>query len=223
MDVNKLLPLLKTGKPSDIFKKIVLFNSKADRQQRAIVRIGLGSGFMVEGTPIKIDEAGNVIFTASDQSISYINSNSISGIQVLNPKVLLEVLTDGSYFEVDESNVPTSLELKRNLKNLEDFLKDNYGISVESDALENSIDSDAEKFQFGEFLNILQNSIQNVADDSLGKEALKTLSGMNITVSENKLEVKKIGNANLSLGVNFKNKFADGFKTDLQAALESNL
>ena len=61
MDLQKIIPLLKTSRPIDIFKKVVSFNEIATNNgKRATIRLGLSSGFILEGIPLKMDNDGNV-------------------------------------------------------------------------------------------------------------------------------------------------------------------
>lgn len=223
MNLDKIIPLLKTEQPSDILRKVVAWNeTKSNHRNKASVRIGIGAGFQVEGVPLKIDKNGSAIFSTQDGSITYVSAFGISGIQILNPSMVMEILTDGSYFEIPESEVPTTLELKRNLKSFEHFLKDTYSIDIKGKVLDNEIETDAEKFQFQQFLNILQNTIQKLATDNLGKEALEGISTINISASE-VFGVQQNSNGNLSIGIDFKNKFEANFKDKLQETLELNL
>lgn len=95
MDYNKTAALLKTSRPLEIFKKIVGFNEQAQSLlEMGRVRIGLASGFTLEGTPVKLDADSNAVFISENNSISYVNAASLAGIEVLNPELLMEVLAD---------------------------------------------------------------------------------------------------------------------------------
>lgn len=223
MDLQKIIPLLKTSKPLDIFKKVVAFNEEAtDNGKRATVRLGLSSGFILEGIPLKMDNDGNVVFTSVNKSISYVNTQQIAGVEILNPDVLMDVLTGGSYFEVPQNGIPTSLELKRNFKAAADIINDAYGFSLESALLDGGLTTEAEKFQFQQFLKYLESTLESIAQEDIGKQALNDLQKMNIVTGNQGVAGKKNGK-NLEIGVNFENKFTADFADKLKETLEINL
>lgn len=223
MDLQKIIPSLATSKPLQVFKKVVAFNeAKADNAKRATVRLGLSTGFILEGIPLKMDKEGNAVFTSVHQSISYVNTQQIVGLEILNPEVLLEVLTGGSYFEVPKDGIPTNLDLKRGLKAASEKAQNSYGFLIESDLLDNGLTTDAEKFQFRQFLDHFKLTIEAIAQDDIGKEAMNDLKSISITSSENDISGSK-DNGNLKLSVNFKSKFTSGFQNKLRETLELNL
>jgi len=223
MDIPQFAPFLKTAKPSELFKKKVEFNMDAAKSgNMALVRIGLGSGFIVEGTPLKMDKERNVIFTSSDKSVSYVNVNTITGIQIMNPEELMEVLTEGSYFNILESSVPTSLELKRNFKSFQEYFEKGYDFEVTNVILEKEVISDVEKYQFQQFLEVLKKSLDKISEDTLGEEALKSLKTLKI-ISGNALKVERTADKELTIEANFIKKLSADLVNDLQKALESSL
>ena len=133
MNIEALLPLLQINKPEEIFKKIVTYNSLEDNLSRkATVRVGLSSGFEMEGMSLKSDAKGNTVFISSNGSVSYMNINSLAAIEVLNPEFLTDVLTDGDYFEITSDEIPTNLQLKRNFKLHQESFKNDYQIQLKS-------------------------------------------------------------------------------------------
>lgn len=223
MDLEKITPLLQTSKPLEIFKKLVAFNEATlNHSEKVSVRIGLSSGFILEGVPLKMDVDHNAIFTSTTHSISFINVYTLAGVEILNPEVVIEILTGGSYFEVPENAIPTNLQLKRAFKLRGDKLENNYGIHIQSELLEKGLSTEAEKYQFEQFLNLLQETLDTIAQDSLGKEALNELQELSINSGEGKLFMEK-KNTLLAIDINFNNKFSTDFKDHLKAAFESNL
>ncbi|MFK7813964.1 MAG: hypothetical protein AB8B59_15820 [Maribacter sp.] len=223
MNFKKITPLLQTSKPIEIFKKIVAFNEATEfESKKGMVRIGLSSGLVLEGTPLKMDSDKNVIFTTMKNSISYMNIQSLASVEVLNPEALLEILTNGDFFEVPQDAVPTNLQLKRTFKSQSDEMESSYGFKVSSELLENGLSTEAEKYQFEQFLKVLQQTLEIIAEDKLGKEALSDLKEMNINSDNHQIAIVKTNNQ-LKVGINFKNKFSTDFKDQLKVAFESNL
>lgn len=223
MNFKKITPLLQTSKPIEIFKKIVAFNEATEfESKKGMVRIGLSSGLVLEGTPLKMDSDKNVIFTTMKNSISYMNIQSLASVEVLNPEALLEILTNGDFFEVPQDAVPTNLQLKRTFKSQSDEMESSYGFKLSSELLENGLSTEAEKYQFEQFLKVLQQTLEIIAEDKLGKEALSDLKEMNINSDNHQIAIVKTNNQ-LKVGINFKNKFSTDFKDQLKVAFESNL
>ena len=135
---------------------------------------------------------------------------------------MMEVLTGGSYFEVPKNGIPTNLELKRTFKALSDDTKDSYGFSLESKLLVGGLDTEAEKFQFQIFLEYLKSTLNTIAQEDIGKEALNTLEKMIVIPINQGVSGKKNGK-NLEIGVDFINKFATDFQDKLKRILEINL
>ena len=223
MNIAQIIPFLATNGPLDVFRKVVVFNETAeDNGSRAIVRLGLTSGFTLEGVPVKMDKEGNVVFLSANHSISYVNTSNIAGVEIMNPEVVIHLLTNGAYFEVPKTGIPTNLELKRALKATSDSAQNSYGFAIESDLLENGLSTEAEKFQFQQFLNHLRDTLQNIAQDHLGIHALKDLKSMAIDADKNDVSGKK-DNGRLNIGVNFKTKFSADFQDRLKETLELHL
>lgn len=186
------------------------------------VRIGLVSGFVLEGTPVKMDGEGNVIFTSENNTISYVNTASLAGIEILNPDALMEVLTNGNFIKVPEGEVRTLLQLKREFKAQAEFAEKQYGFKFQTTLFEEGLTTEAEKYQFQEFLKLFQEVLTDTEKDSLGKEAIMELEEVTLQAAEKAISCSKTG-AHLLVGINFKNKFSKDFNDRLKMAFESTL
>lgn len=221
MNLKEISPHLKTSTPFEIFKKIVSFNEREENfNKRATTQIILASGLIIEGIPLKVDADGNAILITVNNSISYINVQTINGIQILNPVKILNILTNDTYFEISEKNISTNLELKRILKKQCDTFQNSYDLKLTTQVLKNGLTLAQEKYQFEQFLNILHEVVLSIYKDSLGKESLSELSEIHIYLNDENISIQK-ENTVLKVGANFKNKFNSDFKNQLKVAFES--
>lgn len=223
MEITKIITSVNINSPFEILKKIVVFNSDIENSTKKItIHISLSTGFSYRGIPLKIDSDDNVIFTSLEKTISFINLRNLVAIEILEPMGALEVLTDGAYFEISEADLPTNLELKRTFKDKSDALKSSFGCYVSTDILDNRLLNDVEKYQIKKFSIILEEIINQIAEDDLGEKALQHLKEIKIIRSEQAIVIEKRVNQ-LEIGINFTNKFSTDFKQQLKSALESKI
>lgn len=223
MDYNKTAGLLKTSRPLEIFKKIVGFNEQAQSLlEMGRIRIGLASGFTLEGTPVKIDADSNAVFISENNSISYVNAASLAGIEVLNPELLMEVLADGTYIKVPSGEPRTMLQLKRTFKAQTDSMAEKYGINFQTTLFETGLATELEKYQFEQFLQLFHGVLGAIELDDMGKAAILELEELSLKEASDAISVAKI-ERHMMVGINFKTKFSIDFKDKLKTPLESNL
>ncbi len=223
MNLEKVIPLLTVQKPSVVFKKVVAFNKEAKvPSQRVQVRLGLASGFEIVGVPLAIDQDGNTIVAGVADTITYVNAGSVSGIELLTPTALLGVLTDDRYVAVPQNEVPTLLAIKRKIHELSAQIKTSYAIDFRAIDWSKQCNTDVEKYQFDTFLNVLSDVLKNIAGDTMGKEALKTISSIEITLREGELSVVK-GAAGIAIQLDVNRKLKKDLKQVLQQQLEKYL
>ena len=154
-----------------------------------------------------MDQDDNTVFLGANDAISYVNTRSILGIEILNPTVLLEVLTDDSYVAVPENEIPTRLALKRTLKEMAERLRTSYGIELITTPLINGLDTAVPKYQFDVLLHALIDALQATANDPLGKDALKAIKKIRIVQRQGELLFEKNGDEiSIQLDLNLKLK-----------------
>ncbi|MCL5246035.1 hypothetical protein M4I21_09480 [Cellulophaga sp. 20_2_10] len=223
MNIQKLFPSLLVETPRVILDKIIEHNAVENQKNRAVVSLHLSSGVYLEGTPIKINTENNILVLISGEEISYLQMAQIDCLRIVNFTRFVDILTDGTYFEVKDELVPTPLELKRRQKEIEEYLKNTFGVTLVNTALEEVKDSKIEKFQMQQFFSNLMQSLKNIGGYKEGKEALEVVNVLTIASTTNKLNVKKNTEGNLELEVNFKEKFEVDFNKQLENKLEDSL
>ncbi len=223
MNLQKGIQLLRAQKPLAVFKKVIAFNEKTlDPAQRVQVRLGLGSDFIVEGAPLHMDQDGNTVFVGLKDTVSYANTRSILGIEILNPTALLAFLTDDRYVPVPENNIPTRLALKRTLKEMAEGLRTAYAIELIVADLIDKFDTSVAKYQFDVLLHALSDALQVIVNDLLGKDALQTIKKIGIVQSQGELLVEKNGDE-ISIQLDLNRKLNKDLKKQLQQRLEQCL
>jgi len=223
MNIEALIPLLQINKPEELFRKIVTFNSLEDNPSRkAAIRVGLSSGFEMEGIPLKFDTKGNTVFISSNGSVGYMNINSLAAIEVLNPEFLTDLLTDGDFFEIASDEIPTNLQLKRNFKSHQESFKSDYQIQLKSELLETGTLTEIEKYQLNTFFTMLKEILGVINEDSIGNEALNELDTLEITASEELFSVTR-NDSQLNIGISLKKKFSIDLKDKLKFVFETKL
>ncbi len=223
MNLEKVIPLLTVQKPLAVFKKVVAFNRAANESSKRVqVRLGLASGFEIVGVPLAVDQDGNAIVVGDAETISYVNVGSVSGIEIVTPTALLAVLTDDRYVAVPQNEVPTSLAMKRKVQELSAQVKTTYAIELRAIDWAKQCNTDVEKYQFDMFLNVLSEVLKNIAGDTMGKEALKAIRGIQITLREGELAVEK-GTEGITIQLDVNRKLKKDLKKVLQEQLEKYL
>lgn len=223
MNIQKLFPSLLVETPRVILDKIVEHNTIINQKSKAVVSLHLTTGLFLEGSPIKINVENSIVVLVSGEKISYVKIADIACISIINFVRFVDVLTDDTYFEVKDELVPTPLELKRIQREIEEYLKNTFSVTLVNTALEEVKDSKIEKFQMQQFFSSLLQSLKNIGSYKAGKEALETVSVLTIASTINKLNVKKNAEGNLELEVNFKEKFESDFNKQLENKLEESL
>ncbi|MDO5977335.1 hypothetical protein [Flavivirga spongiicola] len=224
MILTEMIPFLKAEKPLDILWRVITYNQKiVDNKKLLTVRMALTNTNVVEGVPINIDHENNVVVLILERkSISYVTSNHLISIEILHPELILDKLTGGEYLEVPVNKVPTVLELKRKFNEIENTLNRTYAIKLTSDIINDTSNSDKTKFQFSCFIEILSNSLNDIAKDSLGNEALLKLSEIHIKETNKETFVAK-GNDQLLIHINFGKNFPAQFEQELKKLIEEKL
>ncbi len=223
MILEKVITMLQATSPIEVLKKIISFDEDAiGNFSGAVVKISFSSGLVLEGRALKLNSDGNMVFVTVANTISYVNVNALEAIEILNPESLLEVLTDGEYFKVPEEEVPTNYQLKKILKTSAENFKSSFGFGLQSKLLENSLFTEVEKYQFKQFLSVLEEIITSIGKDDVGKQALGELNEIVIISNEESIQIEESKNK-LIIGINFKSKFSKSFKNKLKEAFELKL
>lgn len=224
MDISKIVPSIKINSPIQLLKSIVGFNEiKENESSKIPVKIGLCSGFSLEGFPLKISPEENLILSSKDKAITLLHLKNLEFVEILPSPSAFQLLSDGDHFEISEDQIPTNLGLKRLLKSLSDQFEQLYGFQLKSSVLEDgSLTEGTERHQFQEFLIYLKELLVLISEEELGGQALKSLKMLQIFKSTERYTVSK-SKDEMQIGINFKQKFSNDFKAGLKSAFESKL
>ncbi|OJJ14974.1 hypothetical protein BKI52_41205 [marine bacterium AO1-C] len=223
IDLRQVMPLLKTNKPLDILKKIISYNDRAGSDKKLItVRVTLTKAVVIEGAPVKIDKDNQVIFLIQEKSLAYFNSSELIIINILNPEQVLDILTDGSFFEVPIDKVPSSLELKRIFNEIQEQFKETYGVALKNTFWNANQHTNNAKYQYHQLLTALSKSLNDIAKDDMGMQALQKIDDFYIESTDQDFFVTKAPQG-LKLNIDFDAKFPPDFEQQLTTMIEQNL
>jgi len=221
MILEEILDKLIANKPFDILKEIIKFNNQKENINNLVSVRNILKTNSISGYPLKIDSEKNILIATQDNNLLYFNASTLIGIEVINPKEILSILTQGRYFEIAKNELLSDLELKRNFAKTQDFAKTNFGFIVKSNLLDTNLSVNT-KFQFNQVLIILTSYFKKIIKDSLGKKALMNLTELHIN-STNKTKNIKKHNTELIININFEVKFSTNFETELIELIEKSI
>lgn len=221
MDIDKISTFLKAKKPLDILNSISQANT-GDFDVKLVIRLVSNSGYVTEGIPLHIADGFSVIYNVQYNNVSYVDVSSIASIEVPLKQNVAEILTDGAYFEISDSETPSRLELKRKIQDASDNYVQQYGVSLSTQLFDDKELGNVERYQFKKVMLLLTNAIDKIATDDFGKASLEGMSSINIGSTENELEVEK-NEDRLSVKFNLKRKIGIDVENKLIEKIESKL
>jgi hypothetical protein len=199
LDVDKISGFLKPKKPLDIFSSVSHYNAEGSGNKIAI-RIISSSGYVIEGFPMTNDGDICVIYDVKKNSISYVDTKSIVVIEIKYEERVAGILTDDAYFEISNSDVPSRLQLNRNLKQLSEQCVQQHHFMITTQLLENNKLGEKERHQFNSVLEMIGQCIVKIAADDLGKVSLGNIGTMILGRTTEEFNVSKDSD---KLAVNF--------------------
>ncbi|MGS2763018.1 hypothetical protein [Sinomicrobium sp. M5D2P9] len=221
------LPVLETSQVLEVLQEIANKERNQERPNMPKVSISNSSG-QVSGYFINYDADKGVILVGNwydnQADLQYINFHGISSISVANIKNYAYLLSDGKIpFIPDPNEVPTMLQLKKEIKNLSLALKDTLGKELTITYRHTDTSTDTEKFYAGRVINLLKETLNTVSEDNLAKKAFtETVNTLHFSFSEENtvtLENDEL-HVSLSLAKGWKSVAS---KTELQDQIEKTL
>ncbi|WP_173279205.1 hypothetical protein [Winogradskyella eckloniae] len=210
--------------PQKILEKIIVYNKSLEiKTQKISANIHFSNGTIKEGIPIAINETEKVVLLHCKASIIYINVALLDHVELNLSTHVIEFLTDDNYVDLSNTNISTSLELKRLFKQEKDNIETLFDFELNSEIIINDLKTELEKYQFELFIKVLKDILNTISKDKLGQQALNNLKQLVIKSADNTaLELTKT-TENITIHINFKTKFKTDFNTHLKDALESKL
>ncbi|WP_179352051.1 hypothetical protein [Winogradskyella vidalii] len=194
MDFKTILqfPVLDTVEILKILQEIADIERQEERPEMPQVTISIfndsASGFFVN-----YDSEKNIILLCDmydrKAQFQYIASSSISSISIRNVNKYGYLLSDGKIpFTPDESEIPTLLQLKKDIKALELEINEAIGKDITIKYNYDGTPEDLDKFYALKVLGLLEETLSKIATDKLAKEAFTaSISEIEFTLgTENK-------------------------------------
>ncbi|WP_159023682.1 hypothetical protein [Formosa sp. L2A11] len=221
------LPVLDTNAILKILQEIADIERKEDRPQMPQVSISTYSS-SASGFFVTHDKEKNMILLCDmydrKSQFQYIESGSISSISISNIDKYGYLLSDGKIpFTPHASEIPTVLQLKKDVKALELELKDALEKEITISYVYEGISEDLDKYYVSKVLSILKETLSNIAADNLAKEAFtEVIETVNFNLgTENKTTLE---NEVISITVDISKGLKSFPKVkELQAQIEEQL
>ena len=187
------LPVLDTNEVLAIVQEIADIERKEERPRMPKVAISThsdtASGFFVNYNAEK-----KVVLLCDiydrDAQFQYIEVRSISSISLSNINKHAYLLSDGNIsFTPDADDIPTVLQLKKDIKNLELEIKEALEKEISIVYMYNGTPEDLDKFYASKVVPLLKETLSKIATDHLAKAAFtEAISTINFCLgSENNL------------------------------------
>ena len=186
------LPVLDTSEILKILQEIADIERKEDRPRMPKVVISTHSD-NASGFFVNYDTEKKIVLLCDiydrDAQFQYINVPSISSISLSNINKYGYLLSDGSIpFIPDSSEVPTVLQLKKDIQALELEIKTILGKEISIAHIYDGTPEDLDKFYTSKMLSLLQETVSKIGADHLAKEAFtESIATVNFNLgTENK-------------------------------------
>ncbi len=220
-NLKAMLPEILVAGPLNIFEKVLAFNSRTEALEKMVqIRLGLSSGTVFEGIPLKKDVEGNTLLFGANGNLGYVNIGSLISVEIMNPDLSLSLLTDGAFFEVPESEIPTGLQLKRNVKAIADAMQTDLGVVLDLEAVLAKSLTDKEKYQLKPFLRALATVLGQIAADPLGKEAISSYKSIVLETHDGPLKVDR-NQDTLMVAIDLNQKLPVALEQNLKEKIET--
>ncbi|WP_458627063.1 hypothetical protein [Winogradskyella sp. PC D3.3] len=169
------LPVLDTNEVLKILQDIANIEREAERPRMPKVAISTHSG-SASGFFVNYDSEKKTILLCDiydrDAQFQYIESHSVSSISLSNINKYAYLLSDGKIpFTPEPSDIPTLLQLKKDIKSLEVELQTAFEKEITVSYIYEGTPEDLDKFYASKVLSLLKETLVNIAADHLAKEA----------------------------------------------------
>lgn len=169
------LPVLDTNEILKIVQEIADIERKTERPSMPKVAISTHSD-TASGFFVNYDTEKKMVLLCDiydrDAQFQYMDVRSISSISLSNINKYSYLLSDGKIpFTPDASEIPTVLQLKKDIKNLELEIKDALGKEIAITYVHDGTPEDIEKFYASKVIALLKETLSKIAADHLAKVA----------------------------------------------------
>ena len=169
------LPVLDIKQVLKILQEIADIERNADKPRMPKVMISTHSG-SASGFFVNHDTEKQVILICDiydrEPQFQYLEVHSISSISISNISKYVYLLSDGKIpFTPDASEIPTVLQLKKEINALEISLKDDLEKEISIHFNYEGTPEDLDKFYASKVVVLLKETLSKIAVDNLAKEA----------------------------------------------------
>ncbi len=223
----------KVAGPEDFSAKLIEHNSLCKENQSSMVamQVILKSGHKMEGFPVNITSEGNSKYLllcsetnpspTKPHSLNFVEMGNIEAVGVFDAHMLSDLLISGEVnVPIPKDQIPTRLELRKKIAKIMEGLSPKIILDPSMTKKIDDVNSDREKYFLGQFFEGLQQALQEVQKDDLGKKSLQKIKAINVTFA-NKMDLSKVTHElKIQFGTNQKIK---NYKDYLKDKIESLL
>ncbi|WP_430427507.1 hypothetical protein [Maribacter litoralis] len=198
------LPVLEISQVLKTLQGIADEERNKERPQMPNVSIGTSRG-NVSGYFINYDTEKSIVLLGNwydhKADLQYVELHSIASISLGNINNYLYQFSDGTIpFAPNEDEVPTLLQLKKEIRDLEQSAEKMFGKEIAINYVYEEKPEDVEKFYANKIISILEGTLKLIATEPLAKEAfVNAVNELAFTQGEeNKVSLKN-GNLSISL------------------------
>ncbi|MBP1840537.1 hypothetical protein [Formosa algae] len=188
------LPVLDTTEVLNILQEIADLERHKERPQMPQVTISTtndsATGFFVN---YDSDKRTILLCDMYDRKaqFQYIASHSVSSVSIRNIEAYGYLLSDGTIlFTPSDDEIPTVLQLKKDIKALEDDAQSLLGKPLAISYNYEGTPEDLDKFYASKVLTVLQNTLSKIGADHLAKTAFTdAIASLNFTLGKDNTSV----------------------------------
>ncbi|WP_417444102.1 hypothetical protein [Joostella sp.] len=184
MDFNTMLqlPVLEISQVIKILQEIADQERTKEKPNMPKVIISTTTG-NVSGYFINYDTSKNIILLGNwydnNPELQYVQSHAISSISLVKFNKYIHLLSDGKIpFTPDTSDIPTLLQLKKEIKELELDLNKTFDKEISIVYKYEGTPEDLDKFYASKVLLLLKETLSKIAGDKLAKESFREVTSV---------------------------------------------
>ncbi|WBL21123.1 hypothetical protein [Zunongwangia sp. HRR-M8] len=221
------LPVIETSEVLKILQEVADNERKRENPNMPKISFSNTDG-TISGYFINYDADKGVVLIGNwydnEADLQYVSFHSISCIMLQNVKDYVHLLSDGKIpFTPDSKDVPTQLQLKKEIKIAVLALQESLGkeLKIKFDAGENT--TDTEKFYAKKAIAFIKETITTLAENNLAKEAFsESIDTINFNFSEE--NTVTLNERSFTISFNIEKGWKSIFsKMQLQNEIEKNL
>ena len=169
-----------------------------------------------------MDKEFQGIMKTKDSGVIFIDTRSIQFIEIINPDLMWDILTDDLSFEIPVNGEVSKLALNRAIEESKAHFLQKYEIKLDCKVFESGL-GDKSRSQMKVFLDALKKALTEIGKDEMGVEALGLIKVVNVIEGDEKVEKGNKAENEVTIKLNLNKKLPSTLDIDLIEILEKLL